>query len=115
MHCLGSSFIPSCRADSPNNSPATAAKAERNRQAQQLNFLQTYKALTDGGVPPQEAQAAISNPSLMRTLAVKYLGPRSPGNASSAPAAPASAPGRAAECPERCRLLPEPDARERRE
>jgi hypothetical protein len=27
---------------------ATAAEAERNRQAQQLNFLQTYKALTDG-------------------------------------------------------------------
>ena len=37
--------------------------------------LATYKALTDGGVPPQEAQAAISNPSLMRALAAKYLGP----------------------------------------
>jgi hypothetical protein len=53
---------------------ATAAEGERNRQAQQLNFLRTYKALTDGGVPPQEAQAAIGNPSLMRTLATKYLG-----------------------------------------
>jgi hypothetical protein len=70
---------------------ATAAEAERSRQAQQLNFLQTYKALTEGGVPPQEAQAAIGNPSLMRALAAKYLGPRSPGSASSAPAAPASA------------------------
>jgi hypothetical protein len=70
---------------------ATAAEAERTRQAQQLNLLQTYKALTDGGVPPEEAQAAIGNPSLMRALAAKYLGPRSPGPASSAPAAPASA------------------------
>jgi hypothetical protein len=57
---------------------------------QQLNFAQTYKALTDGGVPPQEAQAAINNPSLMRALAAKYLGPRSTGNASAAPAAPAA-------------------------
>ena len=70
---------------------ATAAEAERSRQLQQLNFLQTYKALTDGGVPPPEAQAAIGNPSLMRALAAKYLGPRSPGTASSSPAAPASA------------------------
>jgi hypothetical protein len=70
---------------------ATAVAAERNRQAQQLNFLQTYKALTDGGVPAQEAQAAIGNPSLMRALAAKYLGPRSPGNAASMSAAPASA------------------------
>ena len=70
---------------------ATAAEGERNRQAQQLNLLQTYKALTDGGVSAQEAQAAIGNPSLMRALAVRYLGPRSPGNASGAPAAPASA------------------------
>ena len=65
---------------------ATAAAAERNRQFQQLNFLATYKALTEGGVPPQEAQAAISNPSLMRTLAAKYLGPRATGNAPGAPA-----------------------------
>jgi hypothetical protein len=70
---------------------ATVAAAERSRQFQQLNFLATYKALTDGGVPPQEAQAAISNPSLMRTLAAKYLGPRSPGNASGAPTAPVTA------------------------
>jgi hypothetical protein len=70
---------------------ATAAEAERSRQVQQLNLAQTYKALTEGGVPPQEAQAAIGNPSLMRALAAKYLGPRSPGNAASAPAAPASA------------------------
>jgi hypothetical protein len=70
---------------------ATAAEGERNRQAQQFNLLQTYKALTDGGVPAQEAQAAIGNPSLMRALAARYLGPRSPGNASGAPGAPAGA------------------------
>jgi hypothetical protein len=70
---------------------ATAAAAEHNRQLQQLNFLQTYKALTDGGVPPQEAQAAIGNPSLMRALAARYLGPRSPGNTAGTPAALASA------------------------
>jgi len=70
---------------------AAAAEAEHNRQIQQLNLLQTHKARTDGAVPPQEAQAAVSNPSLMRTLAAKYLGPKSPGNAPSVPAAPASA------------------------
>ena len=64
-----------------------------SRQLQQPNFLQTYKALTSGGVPPQEHKPAIGNPSLMRTLAAKYLGPRSPGTASSSPAAPASAAG----------------------
>jgi hypothetical protein len=69
----------------------TAAEAERNRQIQQQSFLQTYNALTDGGVPPEEARAAISNPALMRTLAAKYLGPRSPGSAASAPAAPPTA------------------------
>ena len=40
----------------------TAPEGERNHQAQQLNFLQTYKALTDRGVPPQEAQADLGNP-----------------------------------------------------
>jgi hypothetical protein len=69
---------------------STAAEAERNRQIQQLNFLQTYNALTGAGVPPPQAQAAIGNPSLMRALAVKYLGPRSPDNAASASAAPAA-------------------------
>ena len=66
---------------------ATAAQTERSQQIQQLNFLQTYNALTNAGVPPPQAQAAISNPSLMRALAVKYLGPKSAGNASSNPAA----------------------------
>jgi hypothetical protein len=70
---------------------ATAAEGERNRQAQQLNFLQTYKALTDGGAPPQEAQAAVGNPSLMRALAAKYLGPRAPGGAPGTPTPSASA------------------------
>ena len=58
-----------------------AAEGERSRQAQELNFLQAYKALTDGGVPPEEAQAAVGNASLMRTLAAKYLGPRMQGDA----------------------------------
>jgi hypothetical protein len=71
---------------------AAALQAERNQQAQHVNLLQTYKALTDGGVPPQEAQAAIGNPALMRALVTKYLGPRSSGGAASAPVAPASAP-----------------------
>jgi hypothetical protein len=66
---------------------ASAAQTERSQQIQQLNFLQTYNALTAAGVPPPQAQAAISNPSLMRALAVKYLGSKSPGSASNAPAA----------------------------
>jgi hypothetical protein len=73
---------------------ASAAQAERNLQAQQVNFRQTYNALTGAGVPADEALAAVMNPSLMRTLAVKYLGPRSGGNAANVAAAPpASAPG----------------------
>jgi hypothetical protein len=72
---------------------AAAAQAERNLQAQQVNFRQTYNALTGAGVPADEALAAVMNPSLMRTLAVKYLGPRSAGNAANGTAAPpASAP-----------------------
>jgi len=71
---------------------STAAEAERNRQVQQLNFLQTYKALTDAGVPAPQAQAAIGSPSLMRALAAKYLGPRSSDSASSPPAVMPNAP-----------------------
>jgi len=72
---------------------AAAAQAERNLQAQQVNFRHTYDALTGAGVPADEALAAVVNPSLMRALAVKYLGPRSAGNAAnSAAAPPASAP-----------------------
>jgi len=56
---------------------SAAADNERNRAAQQMSFLQTYKALTEGGVPQEEALAAVLNPSLMRSLAAKYLGPRS--------------------------------------
>jgi hypothetical protein len=70
---------------------ATAAQAERNLQAQQVNFLQTYKALTAAGVPAEDALAAVVNPSLMRVLAVKYFGPNSLGNASNALLAPANA------------------------
>jgi hypothetical protein len=72
-------------------SAATAAQAERSLQAQQFNFLQTYKALTDAGVPAEEARAAVTNPSMMRAVAVKYLGSRSQNAAPGAPAAPASA------------------------
>jgi hypothetical protein len=60
---------------------SAAAENERTRQAQQMSYLQTYKALVDGGVPQDEALAATLNPGLMRTLAAKYLGARSPGNA----------------------------------
>jgi hypothetical protein len=69
----------------------TAAQSERSLQAQQFNFLQTYQALTDAGVPAEEARAAVTNPSLMRAVAVKYLGPRSQSAAPSAAAAPAGA------------------------
>jgi hypothetical protein len=72
---------------------SAAAENERNRAAQQMSFLQTYKALTDSGVPQQEAIAAVSNPSLMRTLAARYLGARSQANAAgSAGAPPANTP-----------------------
>src|SRR6516165_5112516 len=67
-----------------------AAQAERNLQAQQVNHAHVFNALTGAGVPPDEALAAVLNPSLMRVLAVKYLGPRAGGNAASA-AAPAGA------------------------
>ena len=67
-----------------------AAQAERNLQAQQVNHAHVLNALTGAGVPPDEALAAVLNPSLMRVLAVKYLGPRAGGNAASA-AAPAGA------------------------
>jgi hypothetical protein len=53
-------------------------------QAQQVNHAHVFNALTGAGVPPDEALAAVLNPSLMRVLAVKYLGPRSGGNAGAA-------------------------------
>jgi hypothetical protein len=71
-----------------------AAQAERNLQAQQVNHAHVLNALTGAGVPPDEALAAVLNPSLMRVLAVKYLGPRAGGNAG--PTAPAGAPTGAA-------------------
>jgi len=65
-----------------------AAQAERNLQAQQVNHAHVYNALTGAGVPPDEALAAVLNPSLMRALAVKYLGPHSGGrSATTAPGA----------------------------
>jgi hypothetical protein len=71
-------------------SAATAAQAERSLQAQQSNFLQTYQALSDAGVPADVARAAVTNPSLMRAVAVKYLGSRAQSAAPGAPAAPAA-------------------------
>jgi hypothetical protein len=58
-----------------------------------MSYLQTYKALTDGGVPQEEALAAVLNPSLMRSLAAKYLGPRAQAGAARQPvdAAPSNA------------------------
>jgi hypothetical protein len=67
-------------------SAATAAQAERSLQTQQVNFLQTYQALQNAGVPPEVARAAVTNPSVMRAVAVKYLGSRSQGAAPGAPA-----------------------------
>ena len=76
-----------------------AAQAERNLQAQKVNHAHVLNALTGAGVPPDEALAAVLNPSLMRVLAVKYLGPRAGGNAAGAAApagAAAASPGGAA-------------------
>jgi hypothetical protein len=67
-----------------------AAQAERNLQAQQSNFLQTYQALSDAGVPADVARAAVTNPNLMRAVAVKYLGSRAQSAAPGAPAVPAA-------------------------
>jgi hypothetical protein len=64
---------------------SSAAEAERNRSFQQTSLLQTYKALTDAGVPQQEAIAAVSNPSVMRTVATRYLGARAQANAAARP------------------------------
>ena len=61
-----------------------AAQAERNLQAQQVNHAHVFNALTGAGVPPDEALAAVLNPSLMRALAVKYLGPHSGGRSATA-------------------------------
>jgi hypothetical protein len=63
----------------------SAVDADRNRQAQQLNLLQTYTALTNGGVPPQEARIAVSNPAAMRAVAMKYFGPKAQADATAAP------------------------------
>jgi hypothetical protein len=70
---------------------SSAAQAERNLQAQQVNHAHVLNALTGAGVPPDEALAAVLNPSLMRVLAVKYLAPRAGGNATGAAPAPGSA------------------------
>jgi hypothetical protein len=74
---------------------ASAAEADRSGQAQQLNLLQTYTALTNGGVPPQEARIAVSNPSVMRAVAMKYFGPRAQSNTSATapPTIPSLPPG----------------------
>jgi hypothetical protein len=53
-----------------------------------LNLVRLIPKFGLGGVPPQEAAAAIGNPSLMRALAAKYLGPASSGNAANSAVAP---------------------------
>lgn len=75
-----------------------AAETERSLQLQQLNYLHTYNALTGAGVPPQQAQAAMGNPSLMRAVALRYLVPRAQGYApagGAVSARPSGAPARA--------------------
>ena len=83
---------------------SAAAEAERNRQLQQMSLLQSYKALTDSGVPQQEAIAAVSNPSLMRTLAARYLGARAQMDAAgrSVSALSANSPPLSATSPNGC-------------
>ncbi len=57
----------------------TAAEADRKQQAQRYAVLQSYDALTDAGVPRDEARAAIYDPRVMRAVAAKYFGPKSQG------------------------------------
>jgi hypothetical protein len=66
---------------------AAAVQADRNRQGQQANLLQTYNALTSSGVPPQEARIAVSNPGAMRAVVTKYFGPRASPTRAGAPQA----------------------------
>jgi hypothetical protein len=58
-----------------------AAEADRKQEAQRYAVLRSYDALTDAGVPRDEARAAIYDPRVMRAVAAKYFGPkgRSPG------------------------------------
>jgi hypothetical protein len=53
-----------------------AAEAERKQQAQRYAVLRSYDALTDAGVPREEARAAIYDPRVMRAVAAKYFGPK---------------------------------------
>ncbi len=71
---------------------AAAVQADRNRQGQQANLLQTYNALTSSGVPAQEARIAVSNPGAMRAVVMKYFGPRASRGSAVAPPAGASSP-----------------------
>jgi len=71
-----------------------AAEADRKQQAQRYGVLQTYDALTDAGVPRDEARAAIYDPRVMRAVATKYFGPKQKASQSVAPAASVpTAPG----------------------
>lgn len=53
------------------------AQLQAQQQAQQTtssNLQTTYKTLTDAGVPPSEALAAIRSPAIMSKVAEKYFG-----------------------------------------
>jgi hypothetical protein len=78
-------------------SAATAAQAERSLQAQQFNFLQTYKALTDAApsapaAPAVPANAGASNASPTPASAANSPGPNLQGSATNTVLASARAP-----------------------
>ena len=61
---------------------ATAAEADRQQQAQRYGVLQNYDALTDAGVPRDQARAAIYDPRVMSAVATKYFGGKQGAGAS---------------------------------
>jgi hypothetical protein len=62
-----------------------AAEADRKQRAQRYGVLQSYDALTDAGVPRDEARAAIYDPHVMRAVAAKYFGPKGKASEAAAP------------------------------
>jgi hypothetical protein len=86
-----------------------AGQAARKPQAQQVNSRQAYNSLAGAGAPADEAFGAIMNPNLSCALAVKYLGPKSPGQRIEQPGCGRGEwPACAAERPERRRSQPQP-------
>jgi hypothetical protein len=74
----------------------TAAEADRKQQAQRYGVLHAYDALTDAGVPRDEARAAIYDPHVMRAVAAKYFGPKGRAVETATPSPPSPAVPQAA-------------------